>query len=398
MSGADEVEGDRFSPPEDFSSEDIGQKPYVQPERSSARGFEAWHKPRKQYVRDNQWAVCIEQLCELRKDVRELRYLGLPGVDMLDLRYFQSDVLAPKELGLSFLGVDRDFGKSNSNGTDMDVSFQEVKMLEGIDPQSEIIPGDIRDLGIEKSTNHQNIRRRVPFDIVNLDMCDHLLLSPADRDKSIYSMLRNLFSLQDRQDQPWVLFLTTRVSKTRVDQEALRVLVTDLSAAMRDAGIDEFDLDHLVQDGVNLAGVDDSEFFLWSLMGFCHWLRNIAQSRMPCNVRLNRVFTYSVDYFSQFPDMVSLAFQVAPKVTMAHDPSGLASAVNAPKQDNAASLNAYRKKLIEAVNVDVVLGQDRTACDKSIQDAADLMLQARYDWEKYVEWAYETVERHYPGQ
>ena len=53
-----------------------------------AREFKPWHKPRKQYIRLRQWCAIVRWL--IRKVGMQqgdsLRYLGLPGEDLLDIR------------------------------------------------------------------------------------------------------------------------------------------------------------------------------------------------------------------------------------------------------------------------------------------------------------------------
>ena len=52
------------------------------------KGFKAWHKARKQWVRKEQWVKETESLiCGFPLGRRsQLRYLSLPGEDMLDIR------------------------------------------------------------------------------------------------------------------------------------------------------------------------------------------------------------------------------------------------------------------------------------------------------------------------
>src|SRR4051812_14989998 len=69
------------------------------------RTFAPWHRPRKQFVRDHQWKVQINSmLADVPTEDGTLKYLGLPGADLLDLRHFHSEVCLPQNIGLRFLG------------------------------------------------------------------------------------------------------------------------------------------------------------------------------------------------------------------------------------------------------------------------------------------------------
>ena len=62
--------------------------------------FLPWHRPRKQFVRDRQWCGEIGKLLEdSPREGGVLRYLGLPGADLLDLRCFRPH--ASSSIGLS---------------------------------------------------------------------------------------------------------------------------------------------------------------------------------------------------------------------------------------------------------------------------------------------------------
>ena len=57
-------------------------------ESRARREFKPWHKPRKHFVRLHQWCHETRQLLKKLQYANgsELRYLGLPGEDLLDIR------------------------------------------------------------------------------------------------------------------------------------------------------------------------------------------------------------------------------------------------------------------------------------------------------------------------
>src|SRR4051794_11388333 len=86
---------------------DLGQDKFeltVTPERT----YDGWHLPRKQVVRHAQWSGPLGDLLRRRKAApTTIRYLGLPGRDLLDIRHLLDTVCAPMGCEISFIGFDR---------------------------------------------------------------------------------------------------------------------------------------------------------------------------------------------------------------------------------------------------------------------------------------------------
>src|SRR4051794_33064978 len=88
---------------EELVAEIFGQLD-VAPTEPTRKQFMPWHRPRKQFVRREQWWELVRRLYEGRPDGAPLRYLGLPGVDLIDLRYLHDRVCNPVGRPLRFLG------------------------------------------------------------------------------------------------------------------------------------------------------------------------------------------------------------------------------------------------------------------------------------------------------
>lgn len=73
------------------------------------KGFKPWHKPRKHFVRLRQWSdevkALITDLSRMRAGAlpERLRYLTLPGDELLDIRVLH-DACAEKKVRLRYLG------------------------------------------------------------------------------------------------------------------------------------------------------------------------------------------------------------------------------------------------------------------------------------------------------
>ena len=69
---------------------------YEAPSRAT-KPFLPWHRPRKHFVRREQWQQQIEILADAGQlEHQTIRYLGLPGTDLLDIRHFHRTLCEPK--------------------------------------------------------------------------------------------------------------------------------------------------------------------------------------------------------------------------------------------------------------------------------------------------------------
>src|SRR5581483_595570 len=116
------------------------------------RDFLPWHRPRKQFVRDRQWREQIDFLLnDIELEDNVLRYLGLPGIDLLDLRYFHSKLCEPKQIRLRFLGFNNSAHPTSELQPELNVSLDEVRRLSLVDPRSDVVWDDFARLANENS-------------------------------------------------------------------------------------------------------------------------------------------------------------------------------------------------------------------------------------------------------
>src|SRR5260221_8832642 len=91
----------------DLTDDLVGTDQY-EAQAPAKKEFFAWHRPRKQFVREKQWCLQIGMLLDdaagLSFDNNTLTYCGLPGSDLLDLRCFHDVICIPRSLKLRFLG------------------------------------------------------------------------------------------------------------------------------------------------------------------------------------------------------------------------------------------------------------------------------------------------------
>ena len=210
---------------DDLTAEIFGDTVYAQP-RAVPREFKPWHKPRKQFVRQKQWTALLRRLYENRDPGDPLRYLGLPGTDLIDLRYLHEQLCRDNHRRLRFLGFNTEAQSDSPAHVDLNISLHEVRRLQNVDEQSKVLPDDFRRIGDRRSIAWSHTQELGPFDVINIDLCDGLASdSPGDKG-SIYNALGQLMALQARNPNPWLLLLTTRIGRDTFDTDAEQQLIS----------------------------------------------------------------------------------------------------------------------------------------------------------------------------
>lgn len=248
---------------------------YEAPMPSDAKDFLPWHRPRKQYVRHYQWCHEINRMIgDTPPAGGLLKYLGLPGVDLLDLRHFHTEVCQTKNVKLRFLGFNSSARPASMAQTELNVSLDEVRKLSLVDQMSEVIGDNFAQVANQDSIAFQKARQLGPYDVMNLDLCDGFgAQAPGTRDNSYYEAVNSLLTIQARNVNPWLLLLTTRADRPNVNAEVLQTLlgkyVSNLAqcAPFRKASRDCFDIE--TADALNAAAETTAGFLPVFLTGLC---------------------------------------------------------------------------------------------------------------------------------
>jgi hypothetical protein len=196
------------------------------------RDFLPWHRPRKQFVRQHQWCEEIERMLnDSPLADGTLKYMGLPGVDLLDLRHFHSAVCETRNISLRFLGFNSGAKPTNDEHTELNISLDEVRRLARVDPMSDVIGDNFALVAKEDSLACRKTRELGPYDVINLDLCDGFgAQAPCALDQTYYNAVNSLLALQSRSKSPWLLLLTTRADRANVDTQVLQALLTKYTA------------------------------------------------------------------------------------------------------------------------------------------------------------------------
>lgn len=377
---------------EDFTSDLIGTSEY-QFDKPKKKTFLPWHRPRKQFVREKQWTEQIVALVtETVPETGMIKYLGLPGDDLLDLRHFHDKICSDRNLKIRFLGFNKGIKPGSAHKAQLEVSLDEVKRLPNIDQTSELISDDLTSIATNNSVAWQKSSKMGPYDVINIDLCDGFAKqSITDFKETHYNTLHRLMSLQARRPSPWLLLLTTRSDGNGVANDVfarLKSIYLENLANCQDfaaASMEHFTVsneDSLDQYCASPAGF--SNVFLTSL---CKWILKIGlDHNPPSKVEIKNVFGYTVAKESTSPDLISIAVKIIPTFGAAPDAAGLVTQVQDAINECTLASRMLRR-VSSQKDVDEILSGDGELMEAMLKATSDLLEQARYDTSDYVNWA-----------
>jgi len=373
---------------ESYGDSVAGITAYEAPE-PQRKSFLPWHRPRKQFVRCGQWEEQIKKLLEDMKPINgTLRYFGLPGDDLLDIRYFHDAICEPQNLKLRYLGFNTSLRAEEDQQADTNVSIDEVNKLTCIDPESEVIPDDFCRIASKDSIAWKKMFEHGPYDVVNLDLCDGFgAHAPDPVEETYYNALSNLLVLQSKTKVPWLLFITTRTGNKHIHSDVLGKLVKryqdnlECCNDFKIASIDSFsigDVAALEKALTTEKGLSDV-----FVAGLCKWLIGLAvKFNPPMKVEMRSVIGYRIEKDATNSDLVSFALRFTPILTPVADATGLSGGV--ATLDECDFSPKILNKIANCVDADKLLAEKPDILQRMIKDTTRLLDIARYDISTYA--------------
>jgi hypothetical protein len=366
--------------------------------------FLPWHKPRKQWIRAKQWAQVIGSLADqlkLKESSEPLRYLSLPGPDLLDVRSIHP-VCAQRDIQLQFVGLNG--GADDSNVALSRALESQVRDLPGIHPSSEVVKDRFEHLGVTKSVAHSKVMTsQRTFDVVNIDLCGSFAESlPVADHATIPAALLSLIHHQaSNRNRDWLLFVTSRSDSGAVKPEVMQKFIdwlnTEINSApeIRTALIDgnlllETDfVDGKIQSE-HLSPQSHSNAFA---TGFSYWIVHALAAAKPAwKVDMLEHIEYHVTLKDRACDMISLGFwckQLAEQ--RPSDKFGIVKDSNEkviPIENVLATcVKKVHRRISERSDVDVLLNVNTDRYQNALDDSAKLLGSAMYDEKAYRIWA-----------
>ena len=361
---------------------------YERPKRLS-RKFKAWHRPRKQYVRRHQWLTEINALIDQTEDLKTLRYLGLPGDDLLDLRYFHDAICKARSLTLRFLG----FNDKYAPNTDAHISLDEVRRLPLVAVESDVAPDTFAAISDINSVAWAKAKHGAPYHIISIDLCNGFAQEePGGMNPTLYRALRRLISLQARYNGPWLLLLTTRAGLPgdTVHHKAYETLLDKYAANLISCEqfqeLSEKLLGISTEQELREAAATAAGSVVVFLLGLCKWVFSIsAQLEPPLQVELRDVIGYQINKSNSENDIFSIVLKFDPSFALKDDPFDLSGADKEfPNECDMAS--AAIEPLNLRTDADKILSSDKSLYDEMVEESCNLLELARYDKSEYMEW------------
>ncbi len=377
----------------------FGNTTYSKKSGKNMKSPRSWHKLRKHVVRDFQWCESIKPLIDnLKKANRPLRYLGLPGTDLLDLRLIHQEICLPNEVELFFLGFNTEAKPGSKYQVEADISLDEVRRLGFVDSSSIIRPDAFQSMSEDKHMAFHLGMTHAPYDVVNLDLCDGLAKEdPGEFGTTMYNAVSKVIRLQEKTRDPWVLFITTRVGEEYNSKNAFNELLSgyrnNLSdcLAFRDAVEKCFGGNYIDTTSINLA--DPLVHFNIFTTGISKWLISLGLNSDPTwEVEVLDSLSYKVKPENPYQDLVSLAYKFTPRIKTPTDKFKLSNIDQIEPLTECELAARVVRKILETVSCDDILRDDPEVYSNILDSCCFLMSQARYDPQEFREWASQEVK------
>ncbi|TLM81940.1 hypothetical protein FDW83_14510 [Pseudarthrobacter sp. NamE2] len=359
---------------------------------SVERPFEAWHRPRKQYVRNMQWSREIGFLVrDLKLGEGELRYLTLPGNDFLDVRHLHESVCVRDQLRLKYLGFNTAVSGNDPAQSGFHSNEFAIKRLKYVSEESEVFPGDFRDIGNQKSLPWQRVRRERHFHAINIDLCGGFAREISNPGiPSYFTALQWLLQNQGSAQEDFLLFITTRMDADNVHDDA-RAGLNDIAESIYNtcaAYASEFDALWGIAESDSVAVAEAASSTEAFMLGLTQWIvsRGIASGLKPF---VKSLMTYRTGNGAGDDDLVSIAVRFKPAPQLSLDPQGLVRPVHPPlsrAESECIQSAGIPRKVSERILVDELLAAQADAFERCIEESSALLAAVGYDPSAYKEW------------
>jgi len=363
-------------------------KPMAAPEPLE---FKPWHKPRKQYVRTEQWLKHVKGVVEKLgpqnfSDGEPLRYMTLPGPDLLDIRLI-AEFCSSRSIKLRYTGFcysdENEERRLRQNVNEFSITHKD-SVLES----SRVVKSRLQEVGIKNSEASVAMLRGGPFDVVNIDACEPLASDDEDVSGRLVDAIRAIteYQLKHRR-KSWILLLTTPIQIDSISERSLSALNGQVTEnADKDADFSQ-ELSQQFQQGENLAQFltrmsstnGDGLLSIFSL-GLAKWLIHLAEQAHFKVIKLDG-FCYSMFKKPPYdPNMVSLCFLFQPQELQIQDNTGLTSNTGSPAVTTPPVSTHIRalRKAFAIENLDKKLSKDLTLHDNMANQSKSLLREVGY--------------------
>lgn len=368
--------------------------------------FWPWHKPRKQWVRTEQWAASIATLVdhlELSQHQHPLTYLSLPGQDLLDIRTIQP-ICVNKNIELQFLGLNDDENNDESSALLSAGLLNQVRSLPNINQASDIVADKFEQLAQPKSIAYERVLlSRQSYDVINIDLCRSVAEGESGvKGPTLTNAIHKLLRHQaESRKSDWLLFLTTRTNSDMVDKDTMQRFVGWINALIKEepellnSMLEQklIEAQHLNNNEIQAESLSPIAFTSVFALGISHWVCHTLFSCTPkWRVDMLPLYGYHVAMIDNSCDMISLGFYCKRISTPVQDEFGVAvdsqiGVPESPEETYKKCKKKIHKQVTDTDDLDVKLHIDQDLYQRCVVQSAELLASAKYDPDKYKEWA-----------
>ncbi len=388
--------GDDFDRPDEFAGDD-----HQVLKHSIAAGkrvsFKPWHKPRKQWIRMNQWGIEISKLLgQFDTKPDSISYLSLPGSDLLDIRAIH-EICEQHSITLRYLGYNA-ITATDDEREHLQISESEVSRLPNINnEQSRIVLDRLENVAKDDSLAHENTVRAAPFDVINIDLCGSLELGDGIENAGTFDSIAKIISIQkNKRTDPWIMFLTTRSRKGKVSTEVVEKFLLQIQKNCHDhekfgsllelcTNLRAGELGSLQ---ANVDEIENSKFKDAFVVGITKWLIGIANNSQP-EWSIEMLDSFCYDIRGGHKDMISYAFLFRMQQSEIDDSHGLATMIGRQQVsvvDEITQAISALEQISNITDVDQVLAANIDFAKAAEKASRELLEIARYDGNAYSEW------------
>lgn len=373
--------------------------------------FAPWHKPRKQWLRDNQWGATISALIdklELSKSGRALNYLSLPGADLLDVRSLEN-VFTEKKVKLKFLGLNYIDDNDKEQSAEQNLSLNEVRSLDFVEQESLVIPEQFEKISEENSiASDRVLRKHQSFDVINIDLCASFAdKKPGGAQGTLYSAIYKLLKHQAfYRTEDWVFFLTSRTDKKKVEFSALKALIDTVLRTVNEEITkiyfeerSQITLTSLNSPELTADSFSTSQHRFCFLSSFGIWKSDaLLNGEGKSKSVMKEIFGYHVESTDSVADMVSMAFWCSRLPLADSDKSGLSTATINPQAPAPQVVHLQQAKRafersLDCKDLDLYLIENKADYQTALERSRSLLKKARYAIDEYDPWVALQEER-----
>lgn len=362
--------------------------------------FKPWHKPRKHWIRLYQWNEQIGTLLTELKGAnrRDLRYLSLPGTELLDVRSVY-ELCAREQMHLCFIGFNDPVLENGDDVTALNLAIAELRQRQWVHERSTVVADKLEQLAIDGSVAKQRLIEFGSLDVINLDLCNCIAEELPNRiQANYYNAVHALIEHQRRtRIEPFLLFITTRVDEERIDHVAFKMLLGALADNIRrhpafaekleeTFGITRTHIE-AAQAGKNPSPLRNCILHAFSTALGKWMLKLLFEGSPSWSLTMLESCSYAVKADSDV-DMCSYAFLCRPIAKPSTDRFGLSTLnpIRVPQAEERYAIQVVGA-VGEIFDLDTYLDEDDALRQKIVEGAVELMRQANFGAGEYRTFA-----------